>query len=86
MTDAAPAPRRTVSLRSPSGKTVLTLPILPAAAATLAALALAPRLTALAALGALARRMSLTLDGVPALHPGGRAVAPAFSPPEAGTR
>ncbi len=61
MKNASPAPRRTVTLRSPSGKPVLTLPLVPAAAAAAAALALAPRVTALAALAALLRRMSLSV-------------------------
>ena len=63
MPDAASALRHTVTLRAPSGKPVLTVPVLPAAAVAAAALALAPRVTALAALGALLRRMSLSLDG-----------------------
>ena len=69
MTDAAPTPRRTVTLRSPSGKPVLTLPALPAAAAVAAALALAPRLTATAALAALLRKMSLSIDAAPEPRP-----------------
>lgn len=63
MTDAAPTPRRTITLRSPSGKPVLTLSVLPAVAAAAAALALAPRLTATVALAALLRKMTLSIDG-----------------------
>ena len=63
MPDAAPTLRRTVTLYGPSGKPVITVPVLPAAAAVAAALALAPRITALAALAALLRRMSLSLNG-----------------------
>jgi hypothetical protein len=55
--------RRTVTLRSASGKPLLTLGALPAAAALAVALALAPRITAAAAVGALVRRLSLSLDG-----------------------
>jgi len=69
MTDATSTPRRTVTLHSPSGKPVLTLPVVPAAAAAAAALALAPRLTAMAALAALLRKMSLSIDAVPEPRP-----------------
>lgn len=62
MTSAAPHPRRTVTLHSPSGKAVLTVPLLPAAAAGAVALALVPRITALAALAALVQRMSLSIE------------------------
>jgi hypothetical protein len=61
MSDASPAPRRTVTLHAPSGKPLLTLPLVPAAVAAVAALALAPRVTALAALAALLRKMSLSV-------------------------
>jgi hypothetical protein len=66
MTDTPSLPRRTVTLASSSGKPLLKVPLLPAAAAAAVALALAPRLTALAAVGALLRRLSLTLNGAPA--------------------
>jgi hypothetical protein len=69
MNDASPAPRRTVTLRTSSGKPVLTLPVVPAAAAAAAALALAPRLTALAALAALLRKMSLSLGAATPVEP-----------------
>ena len=70
MTDAAPAPRRTVTLHVPSGKPVVRLPLVPAAACAAVALALFPRVTALAALAALLRRMSLSVDGAtPAVAP-----------------
>jgi len=62
MTDPAAAPRRTVTLRSPSGKPLLTLRAVPAALAAAAALVVAPRLTAVAALAALARKMTLTIE------------------------
>ncbi|MBN2114819.1 MAG: hypothetical protein JW785_11920 [Acidimicrobiia bacterium] len=59
--NATPAERRTVTLRSSSGRVLLTVPVLPAALAAAASVALAPRATALAAIGALLRGMSLTL-------------------------
>jgi len=67
--NATPAERRTVTLRSSSGRGLLTVPVLPAALAAAASLALAPRATALAAIGALLRGMSLSIDGVPASPP-----------------
>ena len=69
MPDVSPTLRRTVTLQGPSGKPVITVPVLPAAAVAAAALALAPRVTALAALGALLRRMSLSLDGAAPARP-----------------
>jgi hypothetical protein len=70
MNAASSAPRRTVTLRAPSGKPVLTLPLVPAAVAAAAALALAPRVTALAALAALLRKMSLSVgEAIPAEPP-----------------
>jgi hypothetical protein len=63
MADTRPARNRTLTLRSPSGKPVVRVGLLPAAAAGLAALAFFPRLTALAALGAWLRRVSLSVDG-----------------------
>jgi len=73
MTDPAPAQRRTIVLRSASGKPLLTLPLLPAAAAAGAALALAPRLAAAAALGALLGKLSLSVEtpAVPETTPAG---------------
>ena len=62
MTDPAPAPRRTVTLHVPSGKPVVRLPLVPAAACAAAALALFPRVTALAAVAALLRRMTLSVQ------------------------
>jgi hypothetical protein len=66
MTDTTPLSRRTITVVSSSGKPLLKVPLLPAAAAAAVALALAPRLTALAALGALLRRLSLSLNPAPA--------------------
>ena len=63
MTDAAPAPRRTVTLHIPSGTPVVRLPLVPAAACAAVARALVPRVTALAALAALLRRMRLSVEG-----------------------
>jgi hypothetical protein len=65
MTAAAARSRRTVTLRSSSGKAVLTVPLLPAAVAGAVALAVAPRITALAALGALVQKMSLSMQAAP---------------------
>jgi hypothetical protein len=69
MSDASPAPRRTVTLHAPSGKPMLTLPMVPAAAAAAAALALAPRVTALAALAVLLRKMSLSVGEATPVEP-----------------
>lgn len=65
MTAPAGRSRRTVTLRSSSGKAVLTVPLLPAAVAGAVALAVAPRITALAALAALVRKMSLSMERPP---------------------
>ena len=53
--------RHTVTLLAPSGRPLLTLRLLPAAAVAATALVLAPRVTALVALAALARKMSLAI-------------------------
>ena len=62
MEDTRPILSRTITLRSPAGRPVVRVGLLPAAVAALAALILVPRITALAALAALWRRMSLSLD------------------------
>jgi hypothetical protein len=69
MPDASAPFRRTVTLHAPSGKPVLTVPVLPAAVVATTALALAPRITALAALIALLRKMSLSLGAAPSRPP-----------------
>ena len=65
MTATAAHSRRTVTLRSSSGKAVLTVPLLPAAVAGAVALAVAPRITAVAALTALVQKMSLSMEAPP---------------------
>ena len=65
MTDAPPHSRRTVTLHASSGKPVLTVPLVPAAAVAAVALALAPRITALAALASLVKKMSLSIEAAP---------------------
>lgn len=66
MTSATTPSRRTLTLRASSGKTVLAVPLVPAAAAGVLALAVAPRITALAVLAALLRKMSLSMEAAPA--------------------
>jgi hypothetical protein len=63
MTDARPTPGRTVTVRSPSGRPVVRIGLLPGALAGLIGLAFFPRLTALAILAAWLRRVSLSIDG-----------------------
>ena len=65
MTAPAARSRRTVTVRSSSGKAMLTVPLVPAAVAGAVALALAPRITALAALAALVQKMSLSIEAPP---------------------
>jgi hypothetical protein len=69
MTEIHPGLRRTVTLRSPSGDSLVRVRLLPAAVGVALALALAPRLTLLATLAALLRRMSLSVDGTPESGP-----------------
>jgi len=63
MTDPRPTLNRTVTFRSPSGRPVVRVGLLPAALAGLAVLVFFPRVTALALLAAWLRRMSLSIDG-----------------------
>jgi hypothetical protein len=63
MTSGNAALSRTVTLRSSSGRPLVQVGLVPAAAAVVAGLALAPRLTAIAAIGGLLRGVSVTIDG-----------------------
>lgn len=63
MADTRRSLNRTVTLRSPSGRPLVRVGLLPAALVGLAALAFFPRLTALATLAAWLRRVSLSIGG-----------------------
>lgn len=62
MTDARPAPGRTITFRSPSGRPLLRIGVLPVAAAVLIGLVFFPRLTALVSLAAWLRRVGFSFD------------------------
>ncbi len=62
MTDRSRVTERTVALRGASGDRIVEVSILAAGIALAAALAIAPRLSAIAAVGALAARMSISIE------------------------